>query len=160
MEREIEDVVKIAIEAILAALVIATVALCATLGNRIYLTNDRAKSTASQAESKAALYYYDSKNVSYSDAIELITTYTDTYSYEFHTAKTSSPEDKVTYINKSTFKAYARDNEDKQKYKDYWTESNVITMTKSYDYGKPLRSELIVDNSGTITGVKFTIFEF
>ena len=146
MEREIDDIVRLALELIMCALVVGAVALCAIAGNTLYFNKQLKDGNNAHLSQAAELYYYNNKVVTGSNAIELMLTHTRDYRYTFNYYDASGNLIDSVEISRK----YEGGN-----YQDYWSVESISSKLKGLEKSKfSATLDMYSGNSG-IAGVIF-----
>lgn len=148
MEHEVEGVVYITLELIIAAIVIGAIAVCAFLGGKMTINKELNTSYEENIQSKTQLYYYDNKMVSGSDSLELMLTYTKNYTYIFIFYDASGNEADRKEVS------YEKELESGD-YKEFWSEKSLRNVVNGYEKSKFVANIIKDESSGVIQGVKF-----
>ena len=148
MERELDNIIHIAIELILSAAIITAIACCAVLGNKMmaYKLNDDGNKAYMQ--DIADLYYYNNKVVTGSDIMELMLTYTRDYSYwiNYYDAAGNIAESVEISKNKES---------ESGSYMDYWSEKSLREFIAGHEKTKYTANIVRYSGGNGIAGVQF-----
>lgn len=143
MERELSETIKICIELIVIASVIAVVAVFSRLTYSAETMIDQAKAAEANVADEAELYYYNNKVVSGADVVDCILKYPRTYDF------------KVTIGDTTYTFDYATEKSSKLGL-ELWTENYILTVVTPNDLLKSFKSEIIRDSTGySVIGVAF-----
>ena len=136
----------------ICSIIILIIGVFSIYSYEVYDAHDKKTAETANTEELARLYYYNNRSVTFSDAMELILTYTDNYTYTFcrYDSASGSYTDAVIIgkvDNKRNFLkytpwydivgnapsiAYTYDVHDTHDYRLYWTESSIKSYLENY----------------------------
>jgi hypothetical protein len=166
MDREIEGVVRILLELIVCSIVIGVIAVAGSLGIKMYNTREEKVDSKEVLQESTELFRYNNSIITGSDVMELILTYTDTYTY--HIVTTAKKDIYITNKdisgNEYTLPSYIKSNSSNSKaFMDYWTEARLTKLfrqTISNFNTSNIKSTVVYNIDGSISsGVKEVLLE-
>lgn len=152
MEHEVSSTIRISVELILTALIIAIIALFSVFGYQAYANKQIKNDQSSYMEDICNLYWYDDRIVTASDAVMAMMSYPMQYDFiiEFR-----APDGNLIERRERTV-ANQLENGD---YREYWSETSIREMVKGYELAN-FKSEIITNaRKQSVVGLLFTYQE-